>query len=125
MWPLWYLEILILYTSASVSLAASLLSRGRAATVNAAVFTSPLRYEQHLLIADISLGDGRSFRALIDTGSGNLAVPSADCSSPGCKGRGRRGFEAGEDSSGHLLPGASDLSLTFSTGTMQGSAFQG
>lgn len=83
----------------------------------------PLRLQQHLLICDVSLGDGRSFKALVDTGSGNLAVPSADCSSPGC--RGRRGFEPEEDTAGHFLPGSSDLHLSFATGKLSGSAFQG
>lgn len=86
---------------------------------------TPLRLMQHLLICDVSLGDGRSFKALVDTGSGNLAVPSGDCSSPGCRAHGRRGFEPDEDDNGHFLPGASDLHLSFASGKLQGSAFQG
>lgn len=83
----------------------------------------PLRLEHSLLICDVELGDGRSFKALVDTGSGNLAVPSAACTSGGC--RNVRGFAPNEDESGHFLAGASDLHLGFATGRLEGSGFEG
>jgi len=82
-----------------------------------------LRLEHSLLFCDVKLGDGRSFKALVDTGSGNLAVPSRACTSAGC--RNVRGFSPNEDESGHFLAGASDLHLSFATGKMEGSAFEG
>lgn len=82
-----------------------------------------LRLEHSLLFCDVKLGDGRSFKALVDTGSGNLAVPSVACTSAGC--RNVRGFSPNEDESGHFLAGASDLHLSFATGKMEGSAFEG
>lgn len=84
---------------------------------------SPLSLQHHLLLCEVKLGDGRSFKALVDTGSGNLVVPSADCSSPGC--RGRRGFESDEDPDGNFLAGATDLHLAFATGKLSGMGWHG
>jgi hypothetical protein len=83
----------------------------------------PLRLHKHLLLGEVTLGDGRSFQALIDTGSGNLAVPSSNCASPGC--RGRRGFDPDEDETGSFVSGTSDLHLAFATGKMAGTGFRG
>jgi len=85
--------------------------------------SSALTVVQRLLICSVTLGDGRAFKVLVDTGSGNLAVPSADCRSDGC--RGRRGFEPEDDSTGQFLPGATDLHLGFATGKLDGSGFRG
>lgn len=80
-----------------------------------------LTLQQKLLMCDITLGDGHSFKALVDTGSGNLAVPSANCR--GC--HGRRGFEPEDDASGTFVPSASDLHLSFASGKLEGSGFRG
>jgi hypothetical protein len=82
-----------------------------------------LRLQQGLLVCDVSFGDGRILTTLLDTGSGNLAVPSAACSSDGCA-RGR-GFKPEEDIDGHFLPGVSDLHLSLASGHMDGSGFEG
>jgi hypothetical protein len=98
-------------------------SRGNAKLVSSRTEQVPLQVKQKLLICEVTLGDGRSFKALVDTGSGNLAVPSADCRSQGC--RGRRGFEPEDDTTGRFLPGATDLHLSFATGKLAGSGFEG
>mmetsp|Transcript_129510 Transcript_129510/g.242267 ORF Transcript_129510/g.242267 Transcript_129510/m.242267 type:complete len:403 (-) Transcript_129510:54-1262(-) len=78
----------------------------------------------HLLVCNVALGDGHTFTALVDTGSGNLAVPAANCESPGCQHHQR--FHPDWDSSGSFLGSdTTDLSLSFATGHLEGSGFNG
>lgn len=75
------------------------------------------------LLAEIRLGDGQVFVALVDTGSGSLAVASADCSSRGCEGH--RRFRPQDDESGRFLSKeASDVHISYAGVQLSGSGFE-
>lgn len=105
------------------------LSRTKAAqrtpqTSSAEIEGAALWISHHLLVCKVALGDGHTFTALVDTGSGNLAVPAANCDSPGCQHHQR--FHPDWDSSGSFMGSdTSDLELSFATGRLQGSGFNG
>jgi len=82
-----------------------------------------LQYGQHFFTVDVVLGDGHTLAALVDTGSGSLAVSSGSCAALGCQGHKR--FRPEEDESGHFLGAAfSDMSLHFASGRISGSGFE-
>eukprot|EP00927_Polykrikos_kofoidii_P061975 TRINITY_DN56795_c0_g1_i1.p1 TRINITY_DN56795_c0_g1~~TRINITY_DN56795_c0_g1_i1.p1 ORF type:complete len:406 (+),score=53.30 TRINITY_DN56795_c0_g1_i1:52-1269(+) len=84
-----------------------------------------LQREHGLFMARLSFGDGHNLTALVDTGSGNLVVPSAYCSSVGC-GSHRR-FRPDEDPTAHLVVAGetSEVALSFGTGHLTGTSFEG
>jgi len=82
-----------------------------------------LEYKRHVFLCRVDLGDGQEVLALVDTGSGNLVVPSDACTSAGCRGHGR--FRPQDDSEGHFLGvEVSDLSLSYASGRLGGSGFE-
>lgn len=86
--------------------------------------TQPLLYETRLFMTSLKMGDGSYLNALVDTGSGNLVVPSSACSSDGCKDHQR--FQPEGDHGGHFLgSGFDDINMDYSTGHLTGSGFEG
>lgn len=86
--------------------------------------SEPLRYETRLFTATLRMGDGSNLDVLIDTGSGDLVVASAACSTAGC-GKHRR-FQPAGDSRGHFLgTNAADIHLSYATGDALGEGFEG
>lgn len=89
-----------------------------------AAWTLPLELRGQLVVADIRLGDGHTMSALLDTGSGNIMVPSAHCESAGCQGHKR--FRPEEEEDGQFLGGdAASLHLSFSGAHLSGGGFEG
>lgn len=84
----------------------------------------PLRYTTRLFVASLKMGDGSNLDVLVDTGSGNLIVPSEKCDTAGC-GSHRR-FQPDGDASGHFLGGdAADIHMSYVTGDLGGVGFEG
>lgn len=85
--------------------------------------TEPLQFDHHVFTCQVLLGDGHTFSALVDTGSGNLVVPGEACNTPACKRHQR--FRPEEDDDGHFIRAASsEISLSYSTGHLTGNGFE-
>lgn len=97
---------------------------GRASQERPAARRLPLQLQGQLVVGGVRLGDGRTLAALVDTGSGNLVVPSAHCESLGCQGH--RRFRPEMDGSGRFLGGdAAEVHLAFAGAHLAGGGFEG
>jgi len=83
-----------------------------------------LRLRKRLLLGEVRLGDGVTFTALLDTGSGNLVVPSVNCASLGCQGH--RRFHPEDDETGRFISqDSSEVSLSYASARLTGNGFEG
>lgn len=94
-----------------------------------------LRERGHIYYGPIALGSqGQVITVVFDTGSANLVVPAASCTSRGCSGTGaRHKFDPKASASGSYVAstgartdydGAWRLSLGYASGKVQGEAFE-